>query len=572
MTGGYTMKEKNIQELAIRMGLISVEDMCQYTITQLVVKIANKVNELVDEVWRFESDVQEILKTQNENIQYLLGEGLHIEVGNIFDGWVQDGTFDTLINQSALKKVNDRIDETNAQLSQLTKSKEQITLNVMDFGAKGDGVTDDSEAIQMCIDFMKVVNDNTTLPVNCKKITFPCGVYGISKPITMTTNAIIDFNNSQIVALNEMEYMWTFRSDIQLPGVIFNDMVLHGKGLVNKGLWIKDVTNFTINRIRTFSFKTHHIYADKSGRSGQCHFIINTGELLGGINPNAGGYINTVDSVGLEVRTTDCIIRDLTTRDFKKHINNLSGINFYDHCHGWNQYGSIMTDSTHFTIGWDAKILNSYSDTVTNAFDLKGNGRVEVIAHTCFTNKEFYDDSTHGTVKVMKLTKADRVDKMCFVGCRFDANGVQTQICDNANYAKYCEFVACTSNYSANGYVVVSPLNIAKPSGVSAWSWNVKKLSYNHIQMIVHGDLNKDVVNAKNPTTTLFTMPSETYNAYYATPIYVSITEYGASGNGVVCCGEINDKGVVSVNLKNIPFVATSNCKYSINADYLITY
>ena len=117
MTGGYIMKEKNIQELAIRMGLISVEDMCQYTIAQLVVKIANKVNELVGEVWRFETDVQEMLKTQNENIQYLLGEGLHLEVENIFDGWVQDGTFDTLLNQSALKKVNDRIDETNAQLS-----------------------------------------------------------------------------------------------------------------------------------------------------------------------------------------------------------------------------------------------------------------------------------------------------------------------------------------------------------------------------------------------------------------------------------------------------------------------
>ena len=111
------MKEKNIQELAKRMGLVTVEDMCQYTIAQLVVKIANKVNELVNEVWRFESDVQEILKTQNENIQYLLGKGLLLEVESVFDGWVQDGTFDTLLNQSALKKINDRIDETNAQLS-----------------------------------------------------------------------------------------------------------------------------------------------------------------------------------------------------------------------------------------------------------------------------------------------------------------------------------------------------------------------------------------------------------------------------------------------------------------------
>ena len=118
MTGGYTVKEKNIRELAKRMGLITVENMCQYTIAQLVYMVANKVNELVDEVWRFETDVQETLKTQNENIQYLLGEGLHLEVGNIFDGWIQDGTFDTLINQTALKKVNKRIDETNTQLTQ----------------------------------------------------------------------------------------------------------------------------------------------------------------------------------------------------------------------------------------------------------------------------------------------------------------------------------------------------------------------------------------------------------------------------------------------------------------------
>ena len=151
MTGGYTVKEKNIRELAKRMGLITVENMCQYTIAQLVVMVANKVNELVNEVWRFETDVQEILKTQNENIQYLLGEGLHLEVATVFEGWLEDGTFDTLINQTALKKVNDRIDETNAQLS-----KEEIHtsgyLNVKSYGAVGDGETDDYEAFKKCID------------------------------------------------------------------------------------------------------------------------------------------------------------------------------------------------------------------------------------------------------------------------------------------------------------------------------------------------------------------------------------------------------------------------------------
>ena len=131
MTGGYTMKEKNIRELAKRMGLITVENMCQYTIAQLVVMVANKVNELVGEVWRFETDVQEILKTQNEKIQHLLDEGLQLEVENIFDGWLQDGTFDTLINQSALKKVNDRIDDTIMKMNEKANFKDENTNGVL---------------------------------------------------------------------------------------------------------------------------------------------------------------------------------------------------------------------------------------------------------------------------------------------------------------------------------------------------------------------------------------------------------------------------------------------------------
>ena len=117
------MKEKNIQELAIRMGLITVEDMCQYTIAQLVVKIANKVNELVDEVWRFETDAQDILKSQNEKIQYLLGEGLHSEVGNIFDGWIKDGTFNRLINQSAYKQISNEVAKVNKNVVDMGANK-----------------------------------------------------------------------------------------------------------------------------------------------------------------------------------------------------------------------------------------------------------------------------------------------------------------------------------------------------------------------------------------------------------------------------------------------------------------
>lgn len=119
---------EKIQNLAVSLQLVTIEDMRKHSLPQLVTMIANKLNELMDEVYCFETDVREILKAQNEKIQVLLDEGLYLEVENIFDGWVQDGTFDSLINQTALKKVNDRIDVTITQMNEsITNDRFLIT-------------------------------------------------------------------------------------------------------------------------------------------------------------------------------------------------------------------------------------------------------------------------------------------------------------------------------------------------------------------------------------------------------------------------------------------------------------
>lgn len=135
---------EKIQNLAVSLQLVTVEDMRKHSLPQLVTMIANKLNELMNEVHRFETDVIEMVETQNENIQYLLGEGLHLEVATVFENWMEDGTFDTLINQSAFKKVNDRIDETNAQLSQMAKKEDvaKISSGTPLFASNVSGMTD----------------------------------------------------------------------------------------------------------------------------------------------------------------------------------------------------------------------------------------------------------------------------------------------------------------------------------------------------------------------------------------------------------------------------------------------
>lgn len=145
---------EKIQNLAVSLQLVTVEDMRKHSLPQLVTMIANKLNELMNEVHRFETDVIEMVETQNENIQYLLGEGLHLEVATVFERWVEDGTFDTLINQTALKKVNDRIDETNAQLFEVVLKNENI-FSLKNFGAKCDGTTDDTSYLLQALKLLK---------------------------------------------------------------------------------------------------------------------------------------------------------------------------------------------------------------------------------------------------------------------------------------------------------------------------------------------------------------------------------------------------------------------------------
>ena len=72
-------------------------------------------------------------------------------------------------NVSVTKKIEDRLDIVDSQLEQNVISLKKIkysSINVLDYGAKCDGVTDDTEAIQIAINMLKD-GDKLVIPSNC---------------------------------------------------------------------------------------------------------------------------------------------------------------------------------------------------------------------------------------------------------------------------------------------------------------------------------------------------------------------------------------------------------------------
>ena len=93
---------KNVMNL----GIITEDDVKRLTAIELMMLILERTNGLLNHVEIIDAKLVNLL----ENIRTTTIEELN--------KWKEDGTFDVLINQSALKKVNDRIDENVKKISE----------------------------------------------------------------------------------------------------------------------------------------------------------------------------------------------------------------------------------------------------------------------------------------------------------------------------------------------------------------------------------------------------------------------------------------------------------------------
>ena len=86
------MSVNKIKQVALRLNIITVDELCCYTIPELVMLIATRLNEVIEEINSIDKD-------------------LYDEVLDILTEWTGNGVFDEIINQSILKDINERVNE-----------------------------------------------------------------------------------------------------------------------------------------------------------------------------------------------------------------------------------------------------------------------------------------------------------------------------------------------------------------------------------------------------------------------------------------------------------------------------
>ena len=119
-------------------------------------------------------------------------------------------------------------------------------VNVKDFGAKGDGVTDDTDAIQAALN----------AATNGGVVYFPQGTYSVTAVNIPNGVSCVDFNNSKIVKASRLNVCirFDFCHDLTLKNVIMRDLngdnhggFLRGEGLYNFCLLNANIYNSTVD-------------------------------------------------------------------------------------------------------------------------------------------------------------------------------------------------------------------------------------------------------------------------------------------------------------------------------------
>jgi hypothetical protein len=296
-------------------------------------------------------------------------------------GWGQTLTADqkqAVRDKAGLPFIDWDTNWTDAQKAQARKN-----LNAADignaktpemYGAKGDGVTDDGNAL------LSAFSEASAAGV---PLVFTYGkTYAIGRFVQMTGHRINVYGNGATIkvltgtsTLNEVLYI-SDDNDGQFPdskgkGLIEN-LTIDCNGLAKCGIHIGMAKGYELQNLDICGFTEKGLLIT-SGFEIFCHNIRIAGSGIAG-------------SVGLRMNTSDSRFVNIVTKNVAVGIENHGAANNYTHVHAWNTLAAIAPTSIMFDSYADLHASDCYVDTCSIGIYQHSDDPVEVNSLTIVTS------------------------------------------------------------------------------------------------------------------------------------------------------------------------------------------
>ena len=307
--------------------------------TDLLAKTLAYINSLIENNTKLSSDMIEAYNYINNYFDNL---DVQNEINNKIENMVQDGTFYQYLEEIA----------------------PYVTPEM--FGAKGDGITDDTEALQKAINYV-TTNQNLNLILTKKYLV---------TNIQITNYCHIDFNNRPLIASKNQTGVLL---NIDIPFVAEKKEMLHD---MFKNLLIDGSESYTYDWLFTVSCRSLHLNSVKikNARSNGMQTNKYDGMTFDFVRIIGLNYMD--GKVGLHINREDCHFNYIDINDFNVCLKITPNISVHiDDAHLWSGGGtgvvfdrgpgasinSLTLDSMEYGINFNSDNLG-FSSYIGNLF------------------------------------------------------------------------------------------------------------------------------------------------------------------------------------------------------------
>lgn len=298
----------------------------QNSLQQLLSAFYKKITECIDngnEAMNMSIETKEEMRVFLEEtypslVKWLKEEGVPQETQRVINDMYLDGRLGELINDTLLKEINDKVDDVENKLTQLS-------INVMNYGAIGDGINDDTQAVNLAIRQFKDGVANYLL--------FPQG--------------------------------YTFKCNFEITNP---NVKICGGGIIDGTISVfiqEGTSNFQAEDLTLIGSNPIHFKRCRGGAIRKCSFLNNDISILFKANEGEQGQTNAriqisdnlFENNGYVIKQEQIVSSRLSLADFH-FINNISKWSKYTHIELETCDGFIVTGNTFFTDKNTATVKN----------------------------------------------------------------------------------------------------------------------------------------------------------------------------------------------------------------------